>query len=227
VEPALSDDWTYTPPPGALAVLHHDRDLFVVDKPSGLLSVPGRDPAHRDSATVRATEQSEGRVFAVHRLDMDTSGVLVFATRRKSERELFRQFRERLVTKRYVAWVAGQVPQDRGLIELPLRREQGRPRSMVHPDGRPARTRYEVLARRPAATCLALHPETGRSHQLRVHCLALGHPILGDRFYAPPSTIGMAPRLMLHAERLNILHPWSGQPLEVHAPSPFSLSEAP
>lgn len=223
----LPADWTYSPPLGDLTVIHRDRDLFVVDKPSGLLSVPGRDPAHRDSALVRAERQAEQRLFAVHRLDMDTSGLLAFATRRKSERELFRQFRERLVTKRYLAWVAGSVTCDEGLIDHPLSREQGRPRSHVDPNGRAARTRYVVRKRGQHASCLELHPETGRSHQLRVHCLALGHPILGDRFYAPAELVAASPRLLLHAERLSLLHPWSGEPLALASPCPFSLTEAP
>ena len=200
----------------------------MVDKPSGLLSVPGRDPAHHDSAHARAETQADRRLFPVHRLDMDTSGLLVFATRRKAERELFRQFRERLVAKRYLAWVAGEVPQDDGLIDLPLTRHKGRPRSFVDLEGgRPARTRFSVLARSRGATCLSLHPETGRSHQLRVHLLSLGHPILGDRFYAPADIISRSDRLLLHAETLRLLHPWSGQPLELRAPSPFCLTESP
>ena len=223
----LTATWTYSPPPGDLTVIHHDRDLFVVDKPSGLLSVPGRDPAHRDSATSRAEHQAGQRLFAVHRLDMDTSGLLVFATRRKAERELFRQFRERLVTKRYLAWVSGNVAEDEGLIDHPLSREQGRPRSHVDVNGRAARTRYAVLQRADGATCLALQPETGRSHQLRVHCLALGHAILGDRFYASAEVVAAAPRLLLHAERLSLLHPWSGEPLTLVSSCPFSLTELP
>ena len=227
MDAVLTATWIYSPPQGDLPVVHHDRDLFVVDKPSGLLSVPGRDPAHHDSALERAEKQSGQRLFAVHRLDMDTSGLLVFATRRKAERELFRQFRERLVTKRYLAWVAGNVAENEGVIDHPLSREQGRPRSHVDANGRAARTRYVRLKRRDGASCLALHPETGRSHQLRVHCLALGHPILGDRFYAPSEVVAASPRLLLHAERLSLLHPWSGEPLALSSPCPFSLTEVP
>lgn len=215
------DDWVYRPPAGPLPVLHHDRDLVVIDKPSGLLSVPGRDPAHRDSALLRLQARF-GVVYAVHRLDLDTSGVLAFATRRKAERALQQQFRERSVSKRYDAWVWGEVALDRGEITLPLSRVPGEPRSVVDArGGRRAHTRWRVVAREPGATRLALTPETGRSHQLRVHLAAIGHPIFGDRFYAPPEALRRAPRLQLHAERLEVLHPYGGHACEFVAPSPL------
>ncbi len=199
--------------------------MVVIDKPSGLLSVPGRAPAHRDSAESRITAQL-GQVYPVHRLDLDTSGVLVFATRRKAERELFRQFRERLIQKTYLALVHGRMDPAQGTIDLPLRRLDDAPRSVVcHTSGRPARTRYQVRYQTAAATCVELHPETGRSHQLRIHLLALGHPILGDRFYAPEAVIQQAPRLMLHAWKLTALHPFSGQPTTFEAPPPFPIHD--
>jgi tRNA pseudouridine32 synthase / 23S rRNA pseudouridine746 synthase len=215
-------DWTYTPPLSPrLVVLHEDRDVVVLDKPSGLLSVPGRDPAHADSALARVRDDHV-HARAVHRLDLDTSGVMVVALRRKAEAELHRQFRERLVGKRYVARVAGHVDQDQGLIDLPLAREQGRPRSRVcWETGKAARTRYQVVSRDDDSTLLSLSPETGRSHQLRVHLLSLGHPILGDRFYAPPDALARAPRLLLHAQQLSFLHPWSGERMTVEASVPF------
>lgn len=217
--PARPDGWVYRPPPGPIPVLHHDRDLVVVDKPAGLLSTPGRGADLADSAWTRAAEV-EPRALAVHRLDLDTSGVLCFATRKKAERELFRQFRERVVQKVYVAWVWGRVSRDAGVIDAPLRRLPGRPRSEVHPDGKPAQTRFEVRARSQTATLLHLFPRTGRSHQLRVHCLHSGHPILGDRFYAPPAAQAAAPRLLLHAWKLQLLHPHRGDELRFLAPLP-------
>lgn len=213
------DDWVYRPPDGPLLVLHHDRDLVVIDKPSGLLSVPGRDPAHHDSA-LRRLQARFGAVYAVHRLDLDTSGVLAFATRRKAERALQQQFRDRGVRKRYDAWVWGEMADEQGEITLPLSRVAGAPRSVVdHQAGRRAHTRWRVTARAPGATRLALTPETGRSHQLRVHLAASGHPILGDRFYAPPEAKGAAPRLQLHAEWLAFRHPYGGHPCTVSAVS--------
>ncbi|HCH63950.1 MAG: RNA pseudouridine synthase [Deltaproteobacteria bacterium] len=219
----MDDSWTYTPPVGLPTVLHHDRDMVVIDKPSGLLSVPGRAVKHKDSAESRLRAQL-GTVYPAHRLDLDTSGVLVFATRRKAERELFRQFRERLVQKTYLAMVSGCMKHDTGLIDLPLRRLETTPRSVVcHANGRPARTRYRVRYRTPQRTCVELYPETGRSHQLRIHLLSLAHPILGDRFYAPARIVDAAPRLMLHAWKLTVQHPFSGQPLTLEAPPPFAI----
>jgi len=215
------DDWRYIPPSGPLVVIHEDRDCVVLDKPSGLLSVPGRDPAHHDSALSRAWDRWPG-AFDVHRLDLDTSGLLLLATRRKAERALKAAFRERTVQKRYVARVAGRVLEDEGVIELPLRRESGRPRSVVdRAQGRPARTRFRVRSRDEGSTLLDLFPETGRSHQLRVHLSSLGHPILGDRFYAPPEVVAAAPRLLLHASELTFPHPFRGTPVTVHAPPRF------
>jgi len=217
----VADTWTYQPPPGDPVVLHHDRDTIVVDKPSGLLSVPGRGDHQHDSALSRVTALF-GTAYAVHRLDLDTSGILVFATRRKAERDLFRQFRERTVAKTYLARVHGVLDVDEGVIDLPLKRVQGAPRSEVcHTHGRPARTRFVVHSRAPGSTLVWLHPQTGRSHQLRVHLLALGHPILGDRFYAPRPVVAAAPRLMLHATELAFDHPFSGERLHIRAPAPF------
>ena len=219
----MADTWTYTPPAGLPTVLHHDRDMVVIDKPSGLLSVPGRAAEHKDSAESRLRAQL-GAVYPAHRLDLDTSGLLVFATRRKAERELFRQFRERLVNKTYLAMVSGCMAHDVGVIDLPLRRLKHIPRSEVcHASGRPARTHYRVRFRTPQQTCVELHPETGRSHQLRIHLLSLGHPILGDRFYAPSAVVRAADRLMLHAWKLTLQHPFSGQPILLEAPTPFSI----
>lgn len=220
-------DWIYAPPDGPLVVLHEDRDLVVIDKPSGLLSVPGRGAGLEDCAASRVTE-AFGTTFAAHRLDLDTSGVLVFARRRKAEADLHRQFRERQIDKTYLARVAGHVALDAGVIDLPLQQEEGRPRSRVDPAGRPARTDWRVLARDPDdTTLLELHPRTGRPHQLRLHLLALGHPILGDRFYAPAAIVARAPRLLLHAASITLLHPYRREPLTIVAPAPFASASFP
>lgn len=216
----MSDGWVYAPPAGPVPVLHHDRDLLVVDKPSGLLSVPGRE--HPDCARTRVCPP--GTVLHdVHRLDLDTSGVLLFATRKKALRHLMAQFRDRTVQKTYLAWVHGEIGVDHGIFDDPLSRVPGRPRSVVDPVGKPARTRFHVEHRAAGATLVRLHPETGRSHQLRVHLAHAGHPILGDRFYAPPEVVAQAPRLLLHAHQLTVDHPWSGDRLPLTAPAPFSL----
>lgn len=216
-------DWTYAPPLEPwLVVLHADRDLVVVDKPSGLLSVPGRGPDLEDSVVTRVA-RDHPRAYAAHRLDLDTSGVLVVALRRKAEAELHRQFRERLVEKVYVARVAGHPADDAGVVDLPLLPEVGAPRSRVDARGKPSRTAWRVLSRDADESALVeLRPETGRPHQIRLHLCALGHAILGDRFYAPPEIVARAPRLLLHAASLAFLHPFSGERMVVRAPVPFS-----
>lgn len=210
----------YAPPTEPwLVVLHRDADLLVIDKPAGLLSVPGRDEGWRDSALTRAQAGSP-HVFVAHRLDMDTSGVLVLALRRSAERSLHVQFAARTVAKRYRARVRGQPP-DEGRIDLPLAREGGLPpRNRVDPAGLPARTRFRVVGRDREGAWVDLWPETGRSHQLRVHLLALGHPIVGDRIYAPEAP---APRLMLHAAELSVDHPFTNERLTFVAPLPPGL----
>ncbi len=219
--------WGYAPPQEPLVVVHVDRDLVVIDKPAGLLSVPGRGPDLEDSALRRVQARYPG-AFAVHRLDMDTSGLLVFATRRRAERALLAQFRERQVKKRYLAWVSGTVHEASGCIELPLSRVPGQPRSVVDPiAGKAASTSFSVMIRQDGASLLALSPHTGRSHQLRVHLMALGHPILGDRFYAEGPARAAADRLLLHAEALELAHPYGGQLLRFAAETPFSCSAPP
>ena len=214
----MDEPFEYRPPEGPLAIVHCDRDLVVVDKPAGLLSVPGR--THSDSASERLERDFE-RVYAVHRLDMHTSGLLVFALRRKAEADLKRQFRERTVAKTYMAVVHGTQLPDKGCIDAPLRREGGLPpRSVVDPEsGKPARTRFSVLHRDAERTRVQLHPETGRSHQLRVHLLSEGHPIVGDPFYGP--SVDGAERMLLHAESMTIAHPYSGEPLRLVSGAPF------
>jgi len=211
----------YSPPTDPwLVVVHEDRDLLVVDKPSGLLSVPGREPGWEDSALTRAL-RDRANVRPVHRLDMDTSGLLVFALRKKAEKALYDQFAARTVAKTYVARVWGQPP-DEGVIDLPIAREGGSPpKNRVDPNGLPAVTRYRVIGRDDRTALVEVRPETGRSHQIRVHLLAIGHPVLGDRFYAPDEVVAAAPRLLLHAASLAIDHPYSGARLAFTAPVPF------
>ncbi len=207
-----------------MRILLHDRHLVVVDKPAGLLSVPGIGPEKADCLVARLQATAPGARI-VHRLDFDTSGVIVLALDADTHRELSRQFQDREVRKRYVAVVAGHVAGDSGEIDLPLRKEaMGSARQMVHPtEGKPSVTRWRVLERleNPPRTRLSLEPLTGRSHQLRVHCLAIGHPILGDPLYAPPEWRDAAPRLMLHAEMLEFTHPATGERVCVEATAGF------
>lgn len=205
----------YTPPPDeGLDLIHVDEALIVVNKPEGLLSVPGRGEDRQD-CMVHRVQQRFPEALTVHRLDMATSGLLVFARGEAMQRALSVLFQDRQVDKRYVAVVQGLLAQDQGEVNLPLIADwPNRPRQMVcFERGKPSQTLYEVLVRDPLKdeTRVALTPVTGRSHQLRVHMLALGHPMLGDPFYGDADSQARAPRLLLHAETLSLPHPVSGE----------------
>lgn len=190
-------------------IVHADDVLVVVNKPSGLLSVPGRGPDKQDCAWHRLQAEWPD-ALVVHRLDMDTSGLLLFARGLPAQRRLSLAFERRRVHKRYIAWVAGEPVDDDGLIDLPLATDwANRPRQAVDfVHGRPSQTRWRVLRRAPSGrTLLELRPITGRSHQLRVHLQAMGWPILGDPLYGAPP----ARRLMLHACELQLDHPATDQ----------------
>jgi tRNA pseudouridine32 synthase/23S rRNA pseudouridine746 synthase len=210
---------------GDFEVIHADRHLLVLDKPPGLLSVPGLGPANQDCLARRAAAAHPGARI-VHRLDRETSGLIAMALDADTHRNLSRQFERREVDKCYVAVVAGLVECDGGEIALPLRKDLDPPtpgpRHIVdHEQGRPALTRYRVVARDHDRTRLELRPLTGRSHQLRVHLNAIGHPILGDDLYAPPNVVAMADRLLLHAQTLSLTHPTTNERLTFEAPCPF------
>ena len=212
----------YSPPLEPwLDILFKDKDIMVVNKPTGLLSVPGRGPENEDSVLHRVKQQHP-KAAAAHRLDMSTTGVIVIPLNPNSHRELSRQFRERETEKHYLAWVWGEPEAASGQVDLPLCVDwPNRPRQMVsHEHGRPAQTDWQVIGRTPGETRVRLSPLTGRSHQLRVHMLALGHPILGDPIYATGAARDF-PRLMLHAETLGLHHPRSGAWVEFTAPCPF------
>ncbi|WP_145564702.1 bifunctional tRNA pseudouridine(32) synthase/23S rRNA pseudouridine(746) synthase RluA [Yersinia aldovae] len=195
-----------------MIVLYQDEHIIVINKPSGLLSVPGRAPENKDSVMTRI-QADYPTAESVHRLDMATSGVIVVALTKAAEREIKRQFREREPKKCYIARVWGHLAQDEGLIDLPLICDwPNRPKQKVcYETGKSAQTEYLVLSRdEDGSTRVKLSPITGRSHQLRVHMLAMGHPILGDGFYAHPEAKAMASRLQLHAQELCITHPEFG-----------------
>jgi len=202
--------------------LYQDDWMLVVNKPAGLLSVPGRGADKQDCVWHRV-QQQHPTARIVHRLDQATSGLMVLALTASSHRSLSIQFQERIPAKRYQAVVAGKPKQDEGQIDLPLRCDwERRPRQMVDPvQGKPALTHWRCIERGDGSSLVLLFPHTGRSHQLRVHMQALGHPILGDEFYAPADVIAQAPRLLLHAERLALRHPDSNEWLEFCSPCPF------
>ena len=214
----------YNPPQEPwLDLVYRDDYIAVVNKPSGLLSVPGNQPQYYDSAMSRVKEKY-GFCEPAHRLDMATSGILLFALSKAADRELKRQFREREPKKYYQALVWGHVEQEHGVVELPLICDwENRPRQKIcFERGKRAVTFYDVLQRYPNNTTrVKLTPITGRSHQLRLHMLALGHPILGDKFYAHPQAKALSPRLCLHAESLQIQHPITGETMVFTVPVGF------
>lgn len=214
----------YNPPREPwLHILYQDAHIMVVNKPSGLLSVPGRLEEHKDSVMTRI-QRDFPQAESVHRLDMATSGVIAVALTKAAERELKRQFREREPSKRYVARVWGHPTAEKGVVDLPLICDwPNRPKQKVcFETGKAAQTEYEVLEYLADNSArVALKPITGRSHQLRVHMLALGHPILGDGFYAHPEAKARAPRLLLHAESLTITHPAFGNSMTFRQPADF------
>src|SRR5688500_7294156 len=204
-----------------LTVLHADEDIVVLDKPSGLLTVPGKDPALADSleARVRAKWPT---ATVVHRLDKDTSGILLMALHKKALGFLGSQFEHRRTTKSYVARVWGVIDDDHGVVDLPLATDwENKPRQRVDFErGRASRTAWQVIAREANVTRVRLIPHTGRTHQLRVHMMTIGHPILGDEFYAMGEALAAADRLQLHAEELGFTHP-NGTPMRFTSPAPF------
>lgn len=212
--------FTYNPAPGLPKITFEDDDLIVIDKPSGLLSVPGK--TEPDCAEARIRDYCP-ETLLVHRLDLPTSGVMVFAKNAHTQRHLGLQFEKRMSRKTYVARVWGLVQPDSGTVNLPLCADwPNRPRQMVNYErGKASVTDWEVISRKDNISRLVLFPQTGRSHQLRVHCLELGHPILGDRIYAHPEAFEAAGRLQLHAQSLSIRHPRGGEWVEFEAPCPF------
>ncbi|MDC9595688.1 bifunctional tRNA pseudouridine(32) synthase/23S rRNA pseudouridine(746) synthase RluA [Xenorhabdus anantnagensis] len=214
---------SYNPPTDPwLYVLYQDEHIMVVNKPSGLLSVPGKAEEHKDSIMTRIKAEFP-TAESVHRLDMATSGIMVVALTKAAERELKRQFREREPKKVYIARVWGKMEQEKGLVDLPLICDwPNRPKQKVcFETGKSAQTEYQVLEYEAQATRVRLAPITGRSHQLRVHMLALGNPILGDKFYAHTQARELAPRLQLHAQALFITHPAHGTPMHFECKAEF------
>jgi tRNA pseudouridine32 synthase / 23S rRNA pseudouridine746 synthase len=201
-----------------------DETLLVVEKPAGLLAVPGRGEAGSDCVAARVAARFAD-ALVVHRLDMATSGLMLFARGAAAQRALSADFAHRRVGKRYFAVVAGLVDADAGTIELPLAADwPNRPRQKVDPEsGKPSLTRWRVLSRDAAGcrTRLELEPVTGRSHQLRVHLASVGHAIVGDALYAAPEVAAQASRLLLHASHLTFGHPADGRRLAFDSPAPF------
>ena len=204
--------------------LYEDDDIVAVSKPAWLLSVPGRGEDKLDSVAYRV-QQKYPEARTVHRLDWATSGIIIMALNADGHRRLNKQFADRQTQKRYIAIVAGVVEKDRQTIDLPLRCDwENRPRQVVDwQQGKPSQT-HVVVDRRDEEknqSRLMLTPVTGRSHQLRVHCQQIGHPIVGDQLYAPAVFANISPRILLHAEWLRVYHPSTGKAIEFEEKSPF------
>lgn len=211
----------YNPPQDPLDILHDDHEVLLVNKPSGLLSVPGKGE-HLADCLIARVQAVFPQALLVHRLDRDTSGVMIFGLTPHAQRHLGLQFEKRQTKKTYVARVAGEMSEKTGTVDLPLIVDwPNRPKQMVdHENGKQAVTDWRVIRSGQGETRVRLMPKTGRSHQLRVHMLALGHPILGDPFYATGDARDY-PRLMLHSETFQFRHPDGGQGTRITAKAPF------
>lgn len=215
----MSDD--YNPPDVPLDVLHLDHEVLLVNKPSGLLSVPGKGE-HLADCLLSRVQAAFPDALLIHRLDRDTSGVMIFALTPHAQRHLGLQFEKRQTKKTYVARVWGRIEEKTGQIDLPLIVDwPNRPKQKVdHVDGKAALTEWRVVRSASDETRVRLMPKTGRSHQLRVHMAEIGHPILGDPFYATGPARDF-PRLMLHSETLQFRHPDGGKGMRITAKCPF------
>lgn len=218
----MSREFIYAPSDDPIEIIHEDEALLIVNKPSGLLSVPGRLEEHKDSLETRLRNIYPDTLL-VHRLDVPTSGVMVFARTKAAQRHIGMQFEKRQTRKTYVARVWGHMAEDSGHIDLPLIVDwPNKPRQKVcHETGKASQTDWVVLEREVEATRVRLHPTTGRTHQLRVHMMAIGHSILGDRFYADDAALMAADRLQLHAEELMLRHPVGGAEMTFRSEVPF------
>lgn len=204
-----------------LQIVQVDRDFLLINKPTRLLSVPGRHPQNRDSVISRLQVEYPGAAI-VHRLDFDTSGVMVIPLNKVALSNISKQFQARSVSKHYTAVVAGLMVQDEGIIDLPIAADTGPKYKICQQTGKPSVTEYQVLARDEQActTRVLLHPITGRSHQLRLHLQTIGHPILGCEFYGG-EWASAANRLLLHATDLAFLHPHTTEPVFIDVAPPF------
>lgn len=202
-----------------LPILHSDTAFIALNKPTRTLTVPGKGADKQDCLYRRVLKEFPD-ALVVHRLDMDTSGLILFARSPEAQRTLSTQFEQRAIHKIYVALVEGIIEQDKGMIDYPLRKDMEQrlpPKHVVDcVRGKKAVTEWRVLQRRNTTTRVALFPKTGRSHQLRVHLQSIGHPIIGDPIYGQE-----AERLMLHAESLAFRHPVSGESVRLICPAPF------
>ncbi|WP_094752341.1 RluA family pseudouridine synthase [Psychromonas sp. CD1] len=217
-------NFVYNPPKKPyLDILYHDEDIVVLNKPAGLLSVPGREIKHRDSLALRILRVWPN-ACVVHRLDLATSGLIILAMRKSAQSHIGRQFQKKMIAKTYIARVEGIIKEDTGLVDLPIRCDwENRPRQIVDfEQGKSSQTQWKVLSREQQTTLVELTPLTGRTHQLRVHMQQIGHPIIGDDFYA--SVFGKQlsmQRLALHAAKISLIHPSTEERVSFYCPANF------
>jgi tRNA pseudouridine32 synthase/23S rRNA pseudouridine746 synthase len=220
---SANPDFVYQPPLDPyLHLVYRDNDLIVLNKPSGLLTVPGRLPEHKDCLENRVARVLPSATI-VHRLDMATSGIIIMALNKPIHVAISQQFEKRKTKKAYIARLFGHVNEQEGSVDQPLICDwPNRPKQMIdHERGKPSLTHYKVISYGDNSTLVELTPITGRSHQLRVHMLSIGHPILGDRLYAHDEALAMATRLNLHAQMLSVHHPVSNEVITFLADCPF------
>ncbi len=207
-----------------ITVIYQDDDLLAITKPSGLLSLSGKNPLNQDSVHYRLVQEYPD-IRLAHRLDLGTSGIMLLAKNKVTNAQLTAQFQNRMVTKRYLCVVDGKVAKDSGVIDLPIAKdEQLFPRLKIcQQTGKPAQSAFQVVGRttKPQTSRVLFTPLTGRTHQLRIHSQAIGHPILGCDLYGTPKTLAMAERLMLHALDISFFHPNTQKPLTLTSPCPF------
>ena len=202
-----------------LDIIHYDAEFVAVNKPTGMLTVPGRGADKQDCLYRRVLEEFPDALM-VHRLDMDTSGLVLFARSPEAQRNLSMQFEQREISKTYIAVVEGVIEKNVGMVDFPMRKDMEQrlpPKHVVDcVRGKKAVTEWRVLERYESTTRVALFPKTGRSHQLRVHMQSIGFPIIGDPIYGRAGE-----RLMLHAQSMELLHPITAEPIRLECPAPF------
>ncbi len=215
-------EFTYDPPKEPLAIIHQDQEVLVVSKPAKLLTVAGRKKEHADCLEARVKKEIPSARI-VHRLDMETSGLVIFALNAEAHRNLGRQFEQRKTDKEYIADIWGNPEEENGMVDLPLRCDwPNRPLQMIDlTHGKQAQTEWKIIERTEKVTRVSLKPITGRTHQLRVHMCEIGHPIIGDDFYAHEAAFNAAKRLHLHAHKLVIYHPENNEKIGFESPVPF------
>jgi len=221
----MPDMFLYNPPAhDKLSILYCDESILVVDKPAGLLSVPGRGPDKQDCMISRV-QQTYPQALIVHRLDMATSGILVLALDKETHRLLSQQFQKREIDKEYIAVVSGRLEEEQGIIDKPMICDwPNRPKQMIDvEEGKKAQTHYQVLEylTKDNTSRVLLKPITGRTHQLRLHCQYIGHSILGDQLYGDEEVKGMASRLLLHASNIRFIHPITLESIDIGSEIPF------